>query len=482
MNTKFLLQDLTDQLAEQGKIKKKDAEEFLKEFFRVIEDALFQGDVVKINRFGTFKLTKVEPRKSVNVSTGQEIEIKEHYKITFNPEQGLKDMVNQPFSHLEPVQLDGSEEKSRLDDDRIDSDDINPTEEPEAFLNENSIFEKRTEPLLDQVAQQDPTEEKDQVKLSEKPEERTEEPIHELAQDSPEHFQSKPSNEIKPESMTSNDRETPDRRESENKRYADNKRYQETGKPKESPTETKPGNEIKRPIPAPQRTSRPTYQKPKPSIANVFWLILLLIIVSLGVWTFLSNREDKKEKQLKLNQIELFDSTVYEEDDAKAFETNVDDSLAVEAEIAAKMDSLKQADKGKPKAERVEVTPKSTVREEASQPTVKPATATKKAVSTVAKTATVASPKSINKDLPNTVTMQKGDRLTLLALKYYGNKVFWVYIYAANRQVIPDPNNVAIGTKIRIPAADASRTNPNDPACLEKARTLQTKIMTMKTN
>jgi nucleoid DNA-binding protein/nucleoid-associated protein YgaU len=106
MNRKLLLQDLVDQLAEAGNIKKKEAEEFLREFFKASEDALFRGESVKISSLGTFKLIKVDARKSVNVATGEEIEIKEHYKLSFIPDTDLKEIVNKPYSHLEPVELD----------------------------------------------------------------------------------------------------------------------------------------------------------------------------------------------------------------------------------------------------------------------------------------------------------------------------------------------------------------------------------------
>jgi hypothetical protein len=66
-----------------------------------------------------------------------------------------------------------------------------------------------------------------------------------------------------------------------------------------------------------------------------------------------------------------------------------------------------------------------------------------------------------------------------MSLRYYGHKVFWVYIYLANKNVIADPNNVPVGTKLRIPKPDPSRINPNDPDCIARAKALQTKILTM---
>ena len=58
------------------------------------------------------------------------------------------------------------------------------------------------------------------------------------------------------------------------------------------------------------------------------------------------------------------------------------------------------------------------------------------------------------------VKIKHGDRLTVIALEYYGNKLFWVYIYQHNKAVIKDPNNVPIGTVIEIPAPESYASMP----------------------
>lgn len=70
-----------------------------------------------------------------------------------------------------------------------------------------------------------------------------------------------------------------------------------------------------------------------------------------------------------------------------------------------------------------------------------------------------------------------GDRLTLIALKYYGHKFFWVYIYEANKDVIRNPNNVPIGTVLKIPAPETYGIDANDRASIARAAALQTKIL-----
>lgn len=105
MNEKMTIQDLIDLLAEKHGMEKKDAESFVKEFFLLIEESLAKDKYVKIKGLGTFRLIDVESRGSINVNTGERIEIQGHTKVSFSPEQGLKEVINKPFAHFEAVVL-----------------------------------------------------------------------------------------------------------------------------------------------------------------------------------------------------------------------------------------------------------------------------------------------------------------------------------------------------------------------------------------
>ena len=107
---KISAQDIIDSLAVKTDLTKLQAEDFFKTLLATIEETLLANDFVKIKNLGTFKLNWVAPRKSVNVQTGEDIEIDGHYKVVFTPEKSLKEMVNKPFAHLESVVLD--EEKT----------------------------------------------------------------------------------------------------------------------------------------------------------------------------------------------------------------------------------------------------------------------------------------------------------------------------------------------------------------------------------
>lgn len=105
MSKRLTLQDLVDILAENKGITKKDAENFVRELFAAISENIEKKDSVRIKDFGTFKLVKVNSRKSVDVNTGQDIEIPAHYKLGFTPDKSLRDRINAPFAHFETTLL-----------------------------------------------------------------------------------------------------------------------------------------------------------------------------------------------------------------------------------------------------------------------------------------------------------------------------------------------------------------------------------------
>ena len=105
MEGKVLLQDLAQSLAVKRNSKLKDAEVFMKAFFETISEGILQDKIVKIKGLGTFKMIEVQERESVNVNTGERIVIPGHSKISFTPDNELKDQVNRPFALFQTVCL-----------------------------------------------------------------------------------------------------------------------------------------------------------------------------------------------------------------------------------------------------------------------------------------------------------------------------------------------------------------------------------------
>ena len=125
MDAKLNQSDLISLLAKGGNISVAKAELFTKNFFELIIEGLEKDGIVKINGLGTFKITDVASRGSVNVNTGEKIEIKGHRKLSFTPADALRDIVNQPFAMFEPVEVDDSYQPETVEepenDDAVDT-------------------------------------------------------------------------------------------------------------------------------------------------------------------------------------------------------------------------------------------------------------------------------------------------------------------------------------------------------------------------
>ena len=105
MNEKITLPTLVSLLADKTGKQKKQCEDFLREFFNTLVDAMEAGENVRIKSLGTFKVVAVEPRKSVNVNTGEQMEIPGHNKIVFVPAKELAEEVNAPFAMFESIEI-----------------------------------------------------------------------------------------------------------------------------------------------------------------------------------------------------------------------------------------------------------------------------------------------------------------------------------------------------------------------------------------
>ena len=92
----------------------------------------------------------------------------------------------------------------------------------------------------------------------------------------------------------------------------------------------------------------------------------------------------------------------------------------------------------------------------------------------------VVEPEAVSPKVIARVKIEPGSRLTLISLKYYGSKLFWVYLYEYNRAVITDPNNVPIGTVIEVPAPEMYGIDRRDRSSIEKAAARQTEILSGK--
>lgn len=102
---KISLSNIADELAAKSGLPRDVADNFMHAFVEAVEKGLQEDNMVKIKGLGTFKLQEVSDRGSVDVNTGKRITIRGHRKVTFTPESAMKELVNRPFAHFEPTEL-----------------------------------------------------------------------------------------------------------------------------------------------------------------------------------------------------------------------------------------------------------------------------------------------------------------------------------------------------------------------------------------
>ena len=157
--------DFARELSDKYGLSLSDASDFIGAMFDVVNEELDDTDSsVKIKGFGTFKVSAVSARASVDVNTGERIIIDGRNKISFTPEVLLRDRVNRPFVQFETVVLNDGVDFSEIDDEMDElSDSVIETETQGVQLSPTAP----TDQLTDQSANQPtPTEQSQGVQLS----------------------------------------------------------------------------------------------------------------------------------------------------------------------------------------------------------------------------------------------------------------------------------------------------------------------------
>lgn len=113
--SKISLSDLAQRLAEKSGISLQDAELFIRKMFDVANEGLLSDKLVKMKWLGTFKVMAVKDRESVDVNTGERIIIEGRDKISFTPDNILKEIVNKPFAQFETVVVNDGVDFDEID-------------------------------------------------------------------------------------------------------------------------------------------------------------------------------------------------------------------------------------------------------------------------------------------------------------------------------------------------------------------------------
>ena len=387
MNEKVSLQDLAAMVADDCKISRKKADQFIRDMFDVILEALKKEKYVKIKGLGTFKLTEVSPRVSVNVSTGERFEIQGHRKITFTPENKIKELINKPFAHFEPVVLNEGVQFDDVPDD-IEKDVEMDTEEvteksviPETTTVEEETKEQEPEPVQEEAVVDEPI---------------LEETKEELVEEAPE-VEKNPEVEKIAEILT----EEPTL---------------------ETPIEEKPVVVSPDPIPLMQT-------KKKTPWGWIIGVLCALLIIVLMVWLLVPKTTKEVPYEIYQPEKTVVSSAPTDSlQQGKADEVTSTQPETVKEEVV----TPKPVETPKPVAPAV-------------QPAV-PALSTNVVKETIADTLEYRIT-----GLKATYTLKEGETLARVAANFYQNRRLWPYIAKYNKDILPNVNRVVPGMVIRVP-------------------------------
>ena len=426
MNNRITFPELVEQVAQCANTSKRMSELFLKELFATISQSLINGESVKVKGIGSFKLTEVSPRKSVNVNTGEEINIPGHKKLSFAPDKDLAQAVNQPFSHFETViledgvtdeqlaQIDAYEaETPQAPDAELPTAPEAPaadTEVPPPFVPTDTLPEPEFVAIEEATEAEEATEPEEATAIEAEAEEA---PAAEAEADEAPAVEEEPEVPVAAEEMESmvSDELSEDRLEQEK----DKRRI----------------------------TRRSLFE------GFIVGVITTLIVTLFSYRLYLMKYPDQADKPTQ------------EETLAQA---PTADSVATPAETTpAKVDSaqLLAEQKAAEEAQKAEEAKK------------KEEEAKKKAEAEAEAEKQQAAPKGVNASQD---TVRIGTTLFKLSKKHYGSDKFWVYIYEENKAKYPNPNSIPVGAVLRIPALSKYGATAGDPASFNAAKKKETEI------
>ena len=141
--SKISLSDLAQRLAEKSGISQQDAEQFIRKMFDVANEGLQSDKLVKMKWLGTFKVMAVKDRESVDVNTGERIIIEGRDKISFTPDNILKEIVNKPFAQFETVVVNDGVNFDEIDRKFENAEEVSSPEE---------VFESKNDSVSENVS------------------------------------------------------------------------------------------------------------------------------------------------------------------------------------------------------------------------------------------------------------------------------------------------------------------------------------------
>ena len=411
-----------------------EAEKFLKELALLFNEGIANDNFVKVRGLGIFKVVLVKERESVHVNTGERIVIPSHNKLSFIPEKKLRDTINKPFALFEVIE-------TQENDNGLMSITTSETEEAEETGEAINNYELRITKQRSAVANYETG---DTGEIGDR-----------LPPPPPLPIEEKP---LPPPPPLIKEELPP---------------------PPPKPVKEKQLRHMSS-VPLSQKQSNQDKKEQKKSkgssTTTLLWIlfILLFIFVASAIYYFFFyNRWDdtfdaKLSTRILGNELSMPGDTILSDNVLNENQALKDTLTLVQSEAGIDTTKRVTALTAEPVPVPAAATP--TPRQE---PATRPTTAT----ATTNTPQTTASSTNNNNVLAR-VRIEPGQRLTLIAEQYYGDKVFWVYIYEYNKATIgSNPNLVRTGMEILVPAKALYGIDANNAASISKATDIQRQIM-----
>lgn len=463
MNKKLTFPELAELLSVATNTSKRMSELFLRELFATIAQSLIEGDSVKVKGLGVFKVSDVSSRKSIDVNTGQAIEIAGHKKITFTPDKSMAEAVNASFACFEAVVLDDDVTNEMIQE--IDDEVVAP------LADASSQSEAEELPAENSASAEEPIE---TVEVPEETAENTVTPppfnISEIEsglttpEPEPEEDVEEPTVAVEPEPAEPVEESQPEPEPAEHE-------PEEVVILEEVPAEAAEAEEPQ-PEPDGQETGvQPIADMPQeqPEAA---------VDQQEDNSEELGGEEDSydedKHRRYRGRHRRHHSKSWYERNSfGLGFMAGALTGIAFAVAALLYLDNYGYITITRNKIETVRPAKEEVVE-------IVDSIDTRMAADTVASRTEAAETepaKPADKPAVVTDTVRTGNFLSRMARRFYGNSHFWVYIYEENRAKITNPNNVPEGTVVVIPPAEKYGIDAQNPESVEKARRKEGQVL-----
>jgi|GEM_PF-2586188 len=536
MNERLTTRDLADVLALQTGMDKKHADDLINALSTYISQRIEKNKSVRVIGLGTFKVVLVRERESVHIQTGERFIIPAHHKLSFIPDKDFKEHINRPFAFFEPIETVEEERKPKKVSFNINKNTESVvSNQDEIVADEVEVLDKELVNAQDQSAE---TEEHSEIPVaavvvnqsdndyfsneeyaSISVEEREEIVASEEIKDNDLTEAEDPEDYVEPVLIVDTD-ESDEYNETEEEDDIDESELAEIYNSTVNAEDNNGRFEIVEPV----LNTKTSPEEKKRTVPSWFLYVVIPVLAFLGsflaVFLFLHYNTDKSlvnDRPLnvltyepdatagiplpeenteiqdtgKIDNILSIDGFTFPDSSGDDIaQSDVTDSIKTSTETNTTDRTAKNWLTPLPETANAQTKRANKPNEEIERRNRDLARTTTAGTGTTGNTRTTdagaakttttgtnaAQPETKEKTIPAKIRLTAGASLRQIAEEYYGDRVFWVYIYEYNKDIIKNYNNIPVGTEIRMPLPRTYGINANNQSSKQKAEQRQTEL------